>query len=160
MSQGVLSIQDQLRLFENSMRLNRIDKNLVHRSIFLFESGSNDIFNYFLYTQANDPEAIVQLMLAEVQKFLDKIYKLGARRIALFSLGPVGCVPARVNLRGAPISRCYGKLNKMVKSYNSGLESLVKGMPTKYPGTIGVYGAIYKVVQLFRANPQHYGKHS
>ncbi|PIA33495.1 hypothetical protein AQUCO_04100138v1 [Aquilegia coerulea] len=156
---GVMSIQDQLRLFVNLIKQGRIDKNLVQQSMFFFESGSNDVFNYFLpaLTIKLDPEAFVQRMLVEVQKFIDQIYKLGARRIALFSLGPVGCIPARVNLPEAPISKCYGKMNKIVKRYNIGLESLVKDMPINYPGTIGVYGAIYNTVQIIRAKPNRYG---
>ncbi|KAF5195316.1 GDSL esterase/lipase [Thalictrum thalictroides] len=156
---GVMAIQDQLRLFINLIKQDRIDKNLVQQSMFFIESGSNDIFNYFLpvIDIKPDPEAFVQDMLVEVQKLVDEIYKLGARRIALFSLGPVGCVPARVNLPEAPISKCYGKMNKIVKRYNAGLESLVKDMPIKYPGTIGVYGAIYNIVQLLRAKPGRYG---
>ncbi|KAL5726647.1 GDSL lipolytic enzyme [Ranunculus cassubicifolius] len=154
---GVMSIQDQLRQFENLIKSNKIDKNLVQQSIFLFESGSNDVFNYFLVPPPLDPEAFVKAMLVEVRTFVDAIYRLGARRMAIFSLGPVGCVPARVNLAGAPVSKCYGKMNKMVKSYNFGLESLVKDIPIKYNGTIGVYGGMYDVVQLFRANPHRYG---
>ncbi|KAF9600783.1 hypothetical protein IFM89_012522, partial [Coptis chinensis] len=155
---GVMSIQDQLQLFKDSIKLNKTNASLVQHSLFLFESGSNDIFNFFLYFDPKlDPEAFVQAMLAEVQTFIEEIYRLGARRIAIFSLGPVGCVPARVNLAEAPIPRCYGKMNKMVKSYNVGLENLVKDMPIKYPGTVGVYGAIYNIVQLFNSDPKRYG---
>lgn len=95
-------------------------------------------------------------MLAEVGHFIDMIYGLGARRIAVFGLGPVGCVPARV-LLGAPVTRCYGKMNKAVKNYNTGLENMVKGLPVKYPGALGVYGAVYKTIQIFRADPKLYG---
>ncbi|KAF3646406.1 GDSL esterase/lipase 6 [Capsicum annuum] len=96
-------------------------------------------------------------MLAQVTNFVDQICKLGARRIALISLGPVGCIPARVNLPGAPVNKCYGKMNTMVKNYNVGWESLVKGIPIKYPGSFAVYGAMYKTIMNFRANPKRYG---
>lgn len=96
-------------------------------------------------------------MLAEAEAFVDRIYKLGARRVALFSLGPVGCVPARV-LLGGPANRCFGKMNKMVKDYNKGLEGLVNEViPLKYKGMIGVYGAMYDLVRLFQAMPTRYG---
>lgn len=131
----------------------------MNQSLFFLESGSNDIFNYFLPFGApkTDPDSYVQEMLREVSNFIDQIYRLGARRIALFSLGPIGCVPARALLPGAPVDRCFGKVNVMAKKYNKGLESLVMDIPNRYPHAYGAFGAVYKLVQQFRANPTHYG---
>lgn len=125
----------------------------------MLESGSNDIFNYFvpLESPTLDPDTYVQSMLAEAEKFITQIYESGARRVAVFSLGPVGCVPARA-LLGAPTNRCYGKMNKMVKKYNVGLESLIKNVSKNYPSSIGVYGAVYQIVQQYRKFPKRFGK--
>lgn len=155
-----MPLQVQLQQFQMLVEHNLIDQNVVKQSLFFLESGSNDIFNYFLpfSTPAFTPEAYVQSMLMEVKRFVDTVYSLGARRIALFGLGPVGCVPARANLPGAPVAKCYGKMNKMVKNYNMGLENImVQIMPVQYPDAVGVYGAVYKSVQVIRANPQSYG---
>lgn len=117
------------------------------------------MFTYFNPLNAPEltPNDYVQAMVTQVTNFFDQICKLGARRVALISLGPVGCIPARSVLPGAPIDKCYGKMNKMVKNYNVRLESLVKRIPIKYPGTFAVYGAVYKTVQNFRDNPKDYG---
>lgn len=149
-----------MQQFKSLIEQNHLDKKLVKQSLFFLESGSNDAFNYFNPFDAPSltPDAYVQEMLKQVGDFVDQIYKLGARKIALFSLGPVGCVPARALLPGAPVNKCYGKMNKMVKNFNMGLENLVKGIPTRYPGAVSAYGEVYKTVQLFRANPSLYGK--
>ncbi|KAM7276247.1 hypothetical protein ACFE04_018113 [Oxalis oulophora] len=154
----VIPIQDQLNQYQELVNQNLINKTVIEKSLFLFESGSNDIFNYFLPYESPtlDPNAYVQSMLTEASSYLDQIYKLGARRIAIFALGPVGCVPARA-LLGAPTNKCFGKMNVMVKNYNKGLENLVSGIPTKYPGAIGVFGDVYRLVQRFRAIPTRYG---
>ncbi|KAM7463481.1 hypothetical protein LguiA_031602 [Lonicera macranthoides] len=156
---GVTSIQDQLKQFQTLIEQQQIDQKLVQKSLFFLESGSNDVFNYFIPfdTPILSPDAYVEVMLTEVKHFVDQIYKLGARRIAIFSLGPVGCVPARALLPGAPVDRCFGKMNKMVKNYNLGLENSVKDIPNKYPGAVGVYGLVYNMVQLLRATPTRYG---
>ncbi|KAL3501821.1 hypothetical protein ACH5RR_036270 [Cinchona calisaya] len=156
---NVTTLQTQLGQFISLIEQNHLDSKLVQQSLFFLESGSNDIFSYFYPFDAPTltPDAYVQEMLKQVHDFVDQIYKLGARKIALFSLGPVGCVPARAILPGAPTDKCYGKMNKMVKNFNMGLENLVNVIPTKYPGAIAVYGAVYKTVQLFRANPSLYG---
>lgn len=153
------SLQDQLKQFQILIEQHQIDQKLVQKSLFFLESGSNDVFNYFIpfNTPTLSPDAYVEAMLIEVKHFVDQIYKLGARRVAIFSLGPVGCVPARALLPGAPVDRCFGKMNKMVKNYNFGLENLVKDIPNKYPGAAGAYGLIYNMVQLLRATPTRYG---
>ncbi|KAH1074110.1 hypothetical protein J1N35_026438 [Gossypium stocksii] len=156
---GVLPIQEQLRQFKTLIEQKAINRSVVERSLFFLESGSNDIFNYFLPldTPKLDPDAYVEAMIKEVTNLTDQIYKVGARRLVVFSLGPVGCVPARALLPAAPINRCYGKMNAMVKKYNKGLESLVNDIPTRHPGAIGVYGAVYDTVQHIRAAPTRYG---
>ncbi|GLT35043.1 hypothetical protein SLA2020_095270 [Shorea laevis] len=155
----VTPIQEQLQQFQALVEQKHVDKNLIQKSLFFFESGSNDIYNYFLPfdTPTLDPNAYVQAMLTEVGSVIDRVYKLGARQIAVFSLGPIGCVPARALIPGAPIERCFGRMNVMVKKYNKGLESLVNDVPVRYPGAIGVYGAVYDAVQHFLQTPARYG---
>ncbi|KAK8714846.1 hypothetical protein V6N13_042192 [Hibiscus sabdariffa] len=156
---GVTPIQEQLRQFQTLVDQKWINKSVVERSLFFLESGSNDIFNYFLPFDPPtlEPDAYVQAMIKEVSDLIDQLYKAGTRRIAVFSLGPVGCVPARALLPRAPIDRCYGKMNVMVKKYNKALEKLVNDIPTTHPGAIAVYGAVYDTVQHFCAIPTRYG---
>ncbi|KAG8366699.1 hypothetical protein BUALT_Bualt17G0106600 [Buddleja alternifolia] len=156
---GSTPLQVQVQQFETLVEQNHIDRKPIQKSLFFLESGSNDIANYFnpFDPPKLTPDAYIESMVSEVHNFLDTIYKLGARRVALFGLGPVGCVPARTLLPGATVTKCYGKVNKMVKNYNMGLENLVKEIPSKYHGAVGVYGAVYNTVQHFRANPKRYG---
>lgn len=159
-SQGVTSIQDQLKQFKALVNQNKLDTALVQSSLFLLESGSNDIFSYFASfdPQTSSPDAYVRAMLTQVSRLIEEIYTLGARRIAVFSLGPVGCIPGRVLLPDAPVESCYGKMNVMAESYNKGLESIVNQVARKYPGAVAVYGDVYNIVQRFRAIPSHYDK--
>lgn len=159
--QGVISIQEQLRQFQTLVDQNRIAKSVVEKSVFFLESGSNDIFNYFLPFDPPTlgPDAYVEGMTKQVANLIDQIYKLGGRRIAVFSLGPVGCIPARALLPAAPLNKCYGKINVMVKKYNKAMERLVNDIPVTHPAAVAVYGAVYDIVQRFRALPTRYGNH-
>lgn len=150
------AIQVQLQQFKSLVQQNKIDRKVVKDSLFLIESGSNDIFGYF-EPSTSTPDAYIQSMLGQVHNFADTIVSLGARRVAVFGLGPVGCVPARSNLPGAPLGKCYDKLNKMVEKYNMGLQNLVKDLPRTHPGTIAVFGRVYETIQTYRARPTHYG---
>ncbi|KAH8496084.1 hypothetical protein H0E87_019029 [Populus deltoides] len=107
---------------KHQVKQNLIDKNLVQKCWFFAESGCSDIFNCFLHygTPTLDPDAYVQAMLAQAGNLIDQIYKLGARRIALFSLGrPVGCNPARALLPGAPVDKCSGKMNLIARDWKA-----------------------------------------
>ncbi|KAH6763074.1 GDSL-motif lipase/hydrolase 6 [Perilla frutescens var. hirtella] len=156
---GVTSIEVQLQQFKTLVEQNHIHRKIMKESFFFIESGSNDIFSYFnpFDPPKLTPDAYVQSMLTKVGYLVDTIYNLGARRVAIFGLGPVGCVPARSVLPGAPVAKCYGKMNKMVKNYNTGLENMVKALPLTHPGAVGVFGAVYQTIQTFRAYPTHYG---
>lgn len=153
-------IQTQLQQFQTLVEQNQIEKSIIQESLFLLESGSNDIFNHFLpfETPTLSPDDLVEAMLNQVNKTIDQIYKLGARRIAFFSLGPVGCVPARALLPNAPIDKCFGKMNVMAKKFNRVLEDIVNIIPTKYPGAIAVFGAVYGITHRFQTSPARYGK--
>uniref|UniRef100_A0A7N0VFE2 GDSL esterase/lipase 6 n=1 Tax=Kalanchoe fedtschenkoi TaxID=63787 RepID=A0A7N0VFE2_KALFE len=155
---GVIPIQDQLKYFEALVKRNKLDEKLIRRSLFLLESGSNDVFNYFspFYSPKPDPSIYVQAMLSEAARLIAQLYGLGARRIAIFGLGPVGCIPARALLPVAPLNRCFGRMNKMVKDYNLGLEALVTALPHHYPGIVGVFGDVYRTTQRVRASPATY----
>ncbi|KAJ6721222.1 hypothetical protein OIU85_024321 [Salix viminalis] len=83
-------------------------------SVFTFEDQcilymvvrSGYVFNWFLHhgTPTTDPGAYVQGMLAQAGNLIGRIYKLGARRIALVSLGP----PCWVYSGKGPLARCTG----------------------------------------------------
>ncbi|EFH65081.1 GDSL-motif lipase/hydrolase 6 [Arabidopsis lyrata subsp. lyrata] len=156
---GVTPIQTQLQQFQTLAEQNLIEKSIIQESLFLLETGSNDIFNYFIpfQTPTLSPDAYVNTMLDQVSKTIDQIYKLGARRIAFFSLGPVGCVPAREMLPNVPTNKCFGKMNVMAKIFNTRLEEIVNIIPTKYPGAIAVFGAVYGITHRFQTNPARYG---
>ncbi|XP_047309668.1 GDSL esterase/lipase 6 [Impatiens glandulifera] len=156
---GIMSIQDQLKNFHSILHKNKIPKEQVRNSLYFFESGSNDIYGYFLNSNSTiDANTYIQAMLKEVDNFINKIYKLGARKIVVYSLGLVGCVPARVLFPGAPTNiECFEKMNTMAKDYNKGLEILVLNMPKKYHGSIGILADVYTIVEQLRATPEKYG---
>nr|XP_043620424.1 GDSL esterase/lipase 6-like [Erigeron canadensis] len=155
----VTTIQVQLQQFQGLIKHNHLHKKQIAKSIYLVASGSNDIFSYYFLPQTTNltKQEYVHAMLQETSNFVDKIYKLGARRIAIFPIGPMGCIPGRVLINKAPINRCSGIVNNMCKYYNVGLKRLISSIPRKYPGAIGVCGEVYNNVQKLRANPKLYG---
>ncbi|KAD2804236.1 hypothetical protein E3N88_37613 [Mikania micrantha] len=154
---GATTIKLQLQQFQALIDEKHVDQKQIENSLFFLESGSVDILDYFLLRNTSDPKAYVQAMLKEVNQFIDIIYKLGARRIVIFSVGPLGCIPFRINIQGASSSQCFDKIDKMSEEYNVGLQFLVNNISKTYPYAIGVYGAIYTIVQNLLKNPKIHG---
>ncbi|KAM3339218.1 hypothetical protein P3S68_031304 [Capsicum galapagoense] len=92
---GVTPIEEQVEQFKTLAQQNHINNEQVQESLIIFTSGSNDMYIYFQPSGVPKltPDAYVRAMLAQVTNFVDQLCKLGARRIALISLGPVGCIP-------------------------------------------------------------------
>nr|XP_043620486.1 GDSL esterase/lipase 6-like [Erigeron canadensis] len=157
--QRVTSIQSQLLQFQALVKQNFIHRKQVVESIYFLASGSNDIFSYYLLhgeLKLNET-AYAHAMLKEASKFIDKIYKLGGRRIVAYGVGPMGCIPGRVLIKRAPKDHCYDKMDRMVKYYNAELQHLMISIPRRYPGAIGVYVVVYPTVQNFLTHPKLYG---
>lgn len=157
--QGVTPLEVQLQQFQELIHYKHLHRDQISKSIFFLEAGSNDIFTYLQAPEKStlSPIAFVDSMLREAANFLDIIYQHGARKIAIFSVGPMGCIPGRINLPNASTHRCYAGANKMTKYYNYGLERLVYSIRRKYRGAIGVYGEVFNTAQRLRVRPKLHG---
>ncbi|XP_023762768.1 GDSL esterase/lipase 6 [Lactuca sativa] len=156
---GVTPLEVQLQQFQELIHYKHLHRDQISKSIFFLEAGSNDIFTYLQAPEKStlSPIAFVDSMLREAANFLDIIYQHGARKIAIFSVGPMGCIPGRINLPNASTHRCYAGANKMTKYYNYGLERLVYSIRRKYRGAIGVYGEVFNTAQRLRVRPKLHG---
>lgn len=54
------------------------------------------------------------------------LYKLGARKVAVFGLGPIGCAPAEIAQFGTNGSACVDWVNNLVALFNNRLKPLVQ----------------------------------
>lgn len=153
-------IAAQLSQFESLVKQNKIDNTNIQQAFFFFESGSNDLLQYYLSfgTSNVTEEELVKAMVMGVEDWVMQTYKLGARRFSLFGVGPVGCVPARVILGDTSANGCNEDVNQLAQNFNMGLEAIAKDMPKKYPGAVGVYGATYDILITFLSFPKHHGK--
>ncbi|KAI3730630.1 hypothetical protein L1987_61802 [Smallanthus sonchifolius] len=156
---GVTPIQVQLQQFQALITRKHLHKKQIEKSLFFLVSGANDVFSYFLLPGASKmtQRVYVSALLKEVTRFTSKIYKYGGRRIVLFSMGPIGCIPGRVLISGASTNRCIDKMDSMTRYYNTGLKRFVSNIPKMYHGATGVYAAVYDTSKKFRDNPKLYG---
>ncbi|KAL2896689.1 hypothetical protein RDABS01_038473 [Bienertia sinuspersici] len=104
----------------------------LSKSIFIFSVGNNDYINtYFGFLQTRrrfNPQQFAKLLIDTLSQQLQKLYNLGARKMVIFELGPIGCIPSIVRSSKSNNGRCDDEKNQMVSLFNTQLASLLSNL--------------------------------
>nr|GEZ30084.1 GDSL esterase/lipase EXL3-like [Tanacetum cinerariifolium] len=133
---SVLSFADQLNQFKEYIKKvkgmvgEERTQYILANSIFLVVASSNDIANtYFtigIQRLHYDILSYAHLMVSSASNFIQDIYKLGARRVGVFSAPPLGCVPSQRTLGGGKNRDCVAEYNQASQLYNSKLQTAMQ----------------------------------
>ncbi|KAK9279747.1 hypothetical protein L1049_013429 [Liquidambar formosana] len=98
---------------------------IISGAIYLVSAGSSDFvqnyyINPFLY-KAYTPDQFSDILMHSYASFIEGLYELGARKIGVTSLPPMGCLPATITLFGDDSNECVAKLNRDAISFNNKL---------------------------------------
>jgi len=85
---------------------------------------------------------------------------MGARKVLVASIGPMGCIPLQLALRSSKNGKCDEKVNGDVRLFNVGVLAMVKQLNAKLPGAHFLYMDAYKGGMDIISNPSQYGKTS
>ncbi|KAK3007330.1 hypothetical protein RJ639_016746 [Escallonia herrerae] len=164
---SVLSLADQLKMFNEYIgKLKGLvgeeeTSNILANSLFLLVSGNNDLANTYytigLRRLQYDLPSYADLMVASASNFIQEIYKLGARRIGVFSAPPIGCLPAQRTLAGGALRVCVEDHNQGAQMYNMKLSSEIDSLDNSLSQAKVVYIDIYNSLLDIIKNPQSYG---
>lgn len=79
-----------------------------------------------------------------------ELYKLGARKIGVTTLPPLGCVPAVITIFGKDSNDCVEKVNKAAISFNNKLNATSQSLQSKLSGlnlvVLDIYQPLYDLV--------------
>lgn len=164
---SVISLSQQVQYFkEYTQKVKQLvgeDKAqyIISNSVYIILAGSDDIANTYFDTPFRrsdyDVDSYTNLMLKSASKFVQDIYNVGARRIAVFSAPPIGCVPSQRTIAGGIVRECAEDYNHAAQLFNSKLPGAVDSLSSKLPNSkviyIDAYTPLYDIVQ----NPHKYG---
>ncbi|XP_007035821.2 PREDICTED: GDSL esterase/lipase At4g16230 [Theobroma cacao] len=167
---GRINFDAQLDNFENT-RQDIISSIGAPAALELFQSalfsvtiGSNDfINNYFTPVVSAEeqklvpPEVFVASMIGRFRLQLTRLYSLGARKIVVVNVGPIGCIPYERDLNPTAADSCVSRPNQLAQLFNTELRSLVKELSTSLKGSFFVYADIYHIVDDILQNYESYG---
>lgn len=82
---------------------------------------------------------------------------MGARKIDVVGVPPIGCVPALRTLRGGIARDCVDTYNQASIKFNSELSMELERLATYHPGTKIVYIDVYNPLLELILHPSDYG---
>ncbi|KAG2654931.1 hypothetical protein PVAP13_1NG559000 [Panicum virgatum] len=135
---------------------------LVHGSLVLITLGGNDfVNNYYLvpYSARSREFSLpdyINYILSEYRQILTRLYDLGARRVLVQGVGPIGCVPAELALHSLDGS-CDRELQRAAEMYNPRLMALLEELNARYGGGVFVGVNMQRIHNDFIEDPKAYG---
>ena len=88
--------------------------------------------------------------------FFKVLHNLGARKLMVFGLGPMGCIPLQRVLSTS--GQCQERANKLALSFNNAASKLLVNLESKLPNASFKFGDAYDVVDDVIRNPYRYGE--
>ncbi|XP_051199668.1 GDSL esterase/lipase At1g29670 [Lolium perenne] len=138
------------------------DRCYLPKSLFVIGSGGNDyLLNYFRPRNSEetrpDLSDFTRALVARLSAHLQRLYALGARKFAIFSIQPIGCSPvvrASLNVTAAV---CVKPVNAAALLFNSELRSLVDAAGPSMPGASFSVIDSYKITMDVLDHPMKHG---
>ncbi|KAL4352497.1 hypothetical protein GQ457_06G036850 [Hibiscus cannabinus] len=160
------SLWKQIELFQGTIELIKIrlgkqasDK-FFQDARYVVALGSNDFINNYLMPVYADSwryndRTFVEYLMETLQQQLLVLHKLGARKLMVFGLGPMGCIPLQRVL--STTGKCQERANKLALSFNKAASKLLVDLETQLPDASYKFGDAYDVVDDVIRNPNKYG---
>ncbi|XP_059278077.1 GDSL esterase/lipase At4g16230-like [Lycium ferocissimum] len=167
---GRINMDAQLDNFANTKQdiITRIGEpatiKLIENALFSVTMGSNDFINNYLtpvFSTAEQltvpPTKFVGAVIFKYRIQLTRLYNMGARKIIVVNVGPIGCIPYQRAINPSAGDKCVEFPNGLAQLYNNQLRGLVSELSSKLTGSKFVYADVYAIVQDIIQNYSSYG---
>ncbi|CAN6280442.1 unnamed protein product [Urochloa humidicola] len=128
---------------------------LLCKSIFLISVGSNDMFEYSA-SPGGDDDAFLSGLVTTYKRYITALYELGARKLSVISIPPLGCLPSqrlrRLQQLGTP--GCFDPLNHLsLRSYPM-LAGMLDELAHQLPAMANSLADAFAMVSFVFENPR------
>ncbi|CAM6097359.1 unnamed protein product [Calypogeia fissa] len=133
---------------------------IIEEAIYVISTGSNDWINSYytnpLLQAKYNREQYHSLILGTVAARIQDLYDIGARRIGVVTLPPIGCVPFQMQLYNSG-GKCLEEFNNDATTTNAAIESLLGTLKPTLPDSTLIYLDAYTPLYNAVNNPAQYG---
>ncbi|KAJ4707215.1 GDSL esterase/lipase [Melia azedarach] len=161
-----LNIEEQVGLFKETIKLllkhfksPQELSNYLWKSIFIISIGSNDYLSNYQDSDTNKrnlPQDFAKLLVNKLSGQFERLYNLGARKIVMFEIGPIGCIPS-ITRKTKHNGQCVEEKNKLVSVFNNLLPPMLQNLTSTLKGSTFVYGHVNPLGYDAALNPSKYG---
>nr|POE58418.1 gdsl esterase/lipase [Quercus suber] len=136
-------------------------KEILSESLYLISVGTNDFLeNYYTLPDRQSQFTIEQyqdFLIGLANNFIHTLHGLGARKISLTGVPPMGCLPLErtVNIFDHD---CVEEYNNVALEFNGKLKSLVAKLNKELPGLKLVFANAYDIFLQIVKKPSTFGK--
>ncbi|EEF33433.1 GDSL esterase/lipase At2g04570 [Ricinus communis] len=134
----------------------------ISEALHLISIGTNDFLeNYYAIPGGRSAQYSIRqyedFLAGIAEIFVRKLYALGARKISLGGLPPMGCMPLErsTNIMGG--NECVERYNNVALEFNGKLNSLATKLNKELPGIKLVFSNPYYIFLHIIKNPSSYG---
>ncbi|MBA0752163.1 hypothetical protein Gogos_001024 [Gossypium gossypioides] len=130
-------------------------------SLHLISIGTNDFLeNYYIFPTRSSKYSVDEyqsFLIGIASNFIRELYKLGARKVVIGGLPPMGCLPLERTTNMFFGSDCIDEYNDVAKDFNKKLQGAVTELKQVLGGIHLVMSSPYdKLMEMIR-NPSHFG---
>ncbi|KAK6919284.1 GDSL lipase/esterase [Dillenia turbinata] len=149
--------QKKLRAYLGTQKANEV----ISEALYLMSLGTNDFLeNYYILPRRSSQYSIKQyqdFLGGIAEDFIRQLYSLGARKISLGGLPPMGCLPLERTMNFFSGSQCRDEYNNAAKEFNGKLKGLVVKLNRELKGIKVVLSNPYDILMQIIQKPSLFG---
>ncbi|PIN09133.1 Triacylglycerol lipase [Handroanthus impetiginosus] len=149
--------QGRLRAYLGEEKAN----DAITNALYVISMGTNDFLeNYYTLPETRSQytvDAYQTFLIGIARNFIINLHSLGARKISLGGLPPMGCMPLERAQNLANDNDCMETYNIVAMSFNGKLYDLVRKLNKEIPGLQLVFSNPYYVLLQIITKPSLYG---
>jgi len=136
-------------------------KQTIHDALHMISIGTNDFLENYYTMPGRSQQYSVPLyedfLIGIAEKFIKDLYSLGARKISLGGLPPMGCMPLERSTNLLTGRTCVDSYNNVALEFNGKLDGLVMKLNKQLRGINMVFSNPYYIFLSILKKPSAYG---
>ncbi|XP_071723892.1 GDSL esterase/lipase APG-like [Rutidosis leptorrhynchoides] len=128
---------------------------IIEGALYLLSAGNSDFLqNYYvnpLINKVYTPDQYGSYLVSSFKSFVKTLYGMGARRLGVTSLPPLGCLPAARTIFGYHENGCVSNINTDAQQFNKKINAAAKSLQKQLPGLklviFDIFKPLYDVIQ-------------
>ncbi|WOK99831.1 hypothetical protein Cni_G08543 [Canna indica] len=149
--------QSKLKIFQGEAKAQQ----MLSEALYIISLGTNDFLENYYALSSRSSEFTVDkyedYLVSIAKDFLNDMYHLGARKVNVAGIPPMGCLPLERVMTLKSVNSCNQEYNKVASDFNSKLQNMISNLGKELPDVQFSYSNLYDLFMDVVKNPTSYG---